>query len=132
MLTTLARRGGVVRGPVRAAGATRRALASAAPKLPLHINGKSVQSQGTQWMDVHNPATQDVICQVTAHGAGQQALGAGGGEFVKGRAKGRARAGLRADLTAQSLHVFSERIDLTGAERLCLRERRFRRPPTLR
>ena len=53
-----------MRAPWRAFAVTRRALASAAPKLPLYINGKSVQSQGTLWMDVHNPATQEVICQV--------------------------------------------------------------------
>ena len=53
-----------MRAPWRAFAVTRRALVSAAPKLPLYINGKSVPSQGTLWMDVHNPATQEVICQV--------------------------------------------------------------------
>jgi hypothetical protein len=33
-------------------------------KLPLHINGKSVVSKATQWFDVHDPATQELVCQV--------------------------------------------------------------------
>jgi len=69
-----------------------RALSIAAPKLPLHINGKRfadiiccaydalqhsnlrnmclliagkrVESKASQWIDVHNPATQEVVCQV--------------------------------------------------------------------
>jgi hypothetical protein len=32
--------------------------------LPLHINGKSVESKATHWIDVHDPATQEVVCQV--------------------------------------------------------------------
>ena len=37
---------------------------SSAPKLPLHVNGKPVQSQASKWIEVHNPATQEVVCQV--------------------------------------------------------------------
>ena len=43
----------------------RRALtSSAAVRLPLHINGKRVESKACTWFDVHNPATQEVVSQV--------------------------------------------------------------------
>ena len=37
---------------------------SEVPRLPLLIGGKLVQSKTTQWRDVINPATQEVVAQV--------------------------------------------------------------------
>ncbi len=42
--------------------------------LPLHINGKSVESKATHWIDVHDPATQEVVCQVDREPAGYHHL----------------------------------------------------------
>jgi malonate-semialdehyde dehydrogenase (acetylating)/methylmalonate-semialdehyde dehydrogenase len=38
--------------------------ATHANRIPLLINGEYVQSQTTQWRDVVNPATQEVLAQV--------------------------------------------------------------------
>src|SRR5690606_34442526 len=37
---------------------------SAGPRIPLLIGGKLVQSKTTEWRDVFNPATQEVVAQV--------------------------------------------------------------------
>ncbi|WP_442592746.1 CoA-acylating methylmalonate-semialdehyde dehydrogenase [Parapusillimonas sp. JC17] len=37
---------------------------SAVPRIPLLIGGKLVQSKTTEWRDVFNPATQEVVAQV--------------------------------------------------------------------
>lgn len=37
---------------------------SAVPRIPLLIGGKLVQSKSTEWRDVVNPATQEVVAQV--------------------------------------------------------------------
>src|SRR3546814_1200739 len=37
---------------------------SAVPRIPLLIGGKLVQSKTTEWRDVINPATQEVVAQV--------------------------------------------------------------------
>lgn len=37
---------------------------SEVPRVPLLIGGKLVQSKSTQWRDVINPATQQVVAQV--------------------------------------------------------------------
>lgn len=37
---------------------------SEVPRVPLLIGGKLVQSKTTQWRDVINPATQEVVAQV--------------------------------------------------------------------
>lgn len=34
---------------------------SSVPRVPLYINGRFVQSQTTEWIPVHNPATQEVV-----------------------------------------------------------------------
>src|SRR5690606_16166193 len=34
------------------------------PRIPLLIGGKLIQSQTTEWRDVINPATQEVVAQV--------------------------------------------------------------------
>jgi hypothetical protein len=54
-----------------------RALSSSAsaPKLPLHIGGKRVDSAATQWIPVHNPATQEVVCQVLSRRGPRQRQG---------------------------------------------------------
>lgn len=36
----------------------------AAPKVQNFINGKFEDSKATEWIDVLNPATQEVVCQV--------------------------------------------------------------------
>lgn len=34
------------------------------PRIPLLIGGKLIQSKSTEWRDVINPATQEVVAQV--------------------------------------------------------------------
>src|SRR5690606_31940647 len=43
---------------------TRRQEMSEIPRIPLLIGGKLVQSKTTEWRDVVNPATQEVIARV--------------------------------------------------------------------
>lgn len=38
-----------------------RPYSSSAPTTKLYINGKFIESQTTQFIDVHNPATNEVI-----------------------------------------------------------------------
>ncbi|OQR87910.1 methylmalonate-semialdehyde dehydrogenase, mitochondrial precursor [Achlya hypogyna] len=58
MLRTLASQSAVARR------ASTRAFSSAPERVPLFINGEFVQSKTTQWIDVRNPATNEVVCQV--------------------------------------------------------------------
>lgn len=37
---------------------------TAIPNIPLIINGEKVQSTSSQWLDVLNPANQDVVARV--------------------------------------------------------------------
>merc|ERR1719401_907200 len=46
-----------------AATASRRAFATEAPIVPMLIDGKKVQSKGTTFYDVHNPATGELIAR---------------------------------------------------------------------
>merc|ERR1719401_813941 len=46
-----------------AATASRRAFATEAPIVPMIIDGKKVQSKGTTFFDVHNPATGELIAK---------------------------------------------------------------------
>lgn len=54
--------------PVKASSAKRNFHASkplnAATKVPLLINGEFVESKATKWIDVHNPATNEVVALV--------------------------------------------------------------------
>lgn len=42
----------------------RRSFSSQAPKVQNFINGKFEDSKATQWIDLYNPATQEVVCRV--------------------------------------------------------------------
>ena len=44
--------------------ATHAASSSEIPKVPNFINGKFVQSKTDKWIDVVNPATQEIVCRV--------------------------------------------------------------------
>lgn len=37
---------------------------SATPKVPLFINGEFIESKSQEWMPVHNPANQKILCLV--------------------------------------------------------------------
>jgi len=52
--------------PLSALGTFTRSLASSAnvPKVPNFINGEMVESKSTEWIDVTNPATGEVIALV--------------------------------------------------------------------
>jgi hypothetical protein len=39
-------------------------LSSSAPKVKNFINGKFEESKTTQWIDLYNPATQELVCRV--------------------------------------------------------------------
>ncbi|KAF7255696.1 hypothetical protein EG68_07609 [Paragonimus skrjabini miyazakii] len=41
-----------------------RLLSSSIPDVKLFIDGEFVQSQATQWLPVHNPATNEILCRV--------------------------------------------------------------------
>ena len=41
-----------------------RNYASAAPTTKLYINGQFVESKTTEWIDLHNPATNEVVTRV--------------------------------------------------------------------
>lgn len=41
-----------------------RSYASAAPTTKLFIDGKFVESKTTEWIDLHNPATNEVVTRV--------------------------------------------------------------------
>ncbi|KAM4690965.1 methylmalonate-semialdehyde/malonate-semialdehyde dehydrogenase [acylating], mitochondrial [Rhinophrynus dorsalis] len=56
-----------VRGLVRASAPLRQAhfsTAAAVPRTKLFINGQFVDSQTSEWIDIHNPATNEVIGRV--------------------------------------------------------------------
>ncbi|KDO18109.1 methylmalonate-semialdehyde dehydrogenase [Saprolegnia parasitica CBS 223.65] len=44
--------------------ASTRAFSAAPERVPNFINGQFVQSKTTKWIDVRNPATNEVVCQV--------------------------------------------------------------------
>lgn len=56
----------VQRGAVRplARGLSARFMSSTAPSVPLFINGEFVESKSTKFIDLHNPATNEVIGRV--------------------------------------------------------------------
>ena len=43
---------------------SQRAFSSNAPKVKNFINGVFEESKATKWIDVYNPATQEVVCRV--------------------------------------------------------------------
>ncbi|KJE91741.1 methylmalonate-semialdehyde dehydrogenase [Capsaspora owczarzaki ATCC 30864] len=54
----------VARPAAAAAAAAASAAATKVPTTKLYINGEFVESQTKEWIDVHNPATQEVVTRV--------------------------------------------------------------------
>jgi malonate-semialdehyde dehydrogenase (acetylating)/methylmalonate-semialdehyde dehydrogenase len=53
----------IVSSKVSAASLARRYMSSQPRLIPNFINGKFEESKATKWFDVHNPATQEVVCR---------------------------------------------------------------------